>query len=247
MVAAGVQLHAVGQSVQSADHAELPRVQESVGSRDVPLEPSAVDAVAANIASPAANRPPAVRIDERPFMSLGSSFATPSQTSARRADASSVVTTYSGRILVARALGRSRRFGQEAALSPRGAGVSPSTSSEMKTALYVFLPPILMAIHRYGEMDRKVRKRWAPKVRAGKVNCARCGEPTLPSEKWDLDHDDDDPLPPLSRPRAPPLQPGGGHSLEGSSESLSPRGTRGSGDGGRFRTMPLCMESGGPP
>ena len=50
-----------------------------------------------------------------------------------------------------------------------------------------------MPIARYGEAHRKVRRRWAPKVRAGKVNCARCGEPILPSEKWDLDHDDDDP------------------------------------------------------
>jgi hypothetical protein len=50
-----------------------------------------------------------------------------------------------------------------------------------------------MPIARYGEAHRKVRKRWAPKVRAGKVRCARCGEPILPTEKWDLDHDDDDP------------------------------------------------------
>jgi hypothetical protein len=50
-----------------------------------------------------------------------------------------------------------------------------------------------MAIHLYGKMPRKVRKRWAPKVRAGIVDCARCGKPILPGEKWDLDHDDDDP------------------------------------------------------
>jgi hypothetical protein len=50
-----------------------------------------------------------------------------------------------------------------------------------------------MAMHRYGEMHRKVRKRWAPKVRAGKVKCARCHEPIKPGELWDLDHDDDDP------------------------------------------------------
>jgi hypothetical protein len=51
-----------------------------------------------------------------------------------------------------------------------------------------------MPDHRYGEAHRKVRRRWAPKVRAGKVICARCGELILPGEKWDLDHDDDDPL-----------------------------------------------------
>jgi hypothetical protein len=50
-----------------------------------------------------------------------------------------------------------------------------------------------MPDHRYGYAHKRMRKRWAPKVRAGKVNCARCGEPILPSEKWDLDHDDDDP------------------------------------------------------
>jgi hypothetical protein len=50
-----------------------------------------------------------------------------------------------------------------------------------------------MAIHLYGKMPRKVRKRWAPKVRAGIVDCARCGKPILSGEKWDLDHDDDDP------------------------------------------------------
>ena len=51
-----------------------------------------------------------------------------------------------------------------------------------------------MPPHRYGEMLRKIRRRWAPKVRAGKVVCARCGDPIAPYEKWDLDHDDDDPL-----------------------------------------------------
>jgi hypothetical protein len=49
-----------------------------------------------------------------------------------------------------------------------------------------------MPDHRYGEAHRKVRRRWAPKVRAGKVVCARCGDPILPGEKWDLDHDDED-------------------------------------------------------
>ena len=38
------------------------------------------------------------------------------------------------------------------------------------------------APHRYGEAHRKVRRRWAPKVRAGKVQCARYGEPIHPGE-----------------------------------------------------------------
>ena len=50
-----------------------------------------------------------------------------------------------------------------------------------------------MPIHRYGEAHRKIRKRWAPKVRAGKVVCARCGELIQRNELWDLDHDDTDP------------------------------------------------------
>src|SRR4029077_8070238 len=47
-----------------------------------------------------------------------------------------------------------------------------------------------MPVARYGEGHRKVRRRWAPKVRAGKVDCARCYQPILPGEPWDLDHDD---------------------------------------------------------
>ena len=75
-----------------------------------------------------------------------------------------------------------------------------------------------MPIHRYGEAHRKVRKRWAPKVRAGKVKCARCHQPILPGEKWDLDHDDDDPSRRrLPRAVAPPLQPGGRDASQGGS------------------------------
>ena len=51
-----------------------------------------------------------------------------------------------------------------------------------------------MPNRRYDRGHQKVRKRWAPKVRAGKVVCARCGQPILPGELWDLDHDDEDPL-----------------------------------------------------
>jgi hypothetical protein len=49
-----------------------------------------------------------------------------------------------------------------------------------------------MPNRRYDRRHQKVRKRWAPKVRAGKVKCARCGELIKPNELWDLDHDDDD-------------------------------------------------------
>jgi hypothetical protein len=38
-----------------------------------------------------------------------------------------------------------------------------------------------MPNRRYDRRHQKVRKRWAPKVRAGKVNCARCGEPIFPA------------------------------------------------------------------
>ena len=46
---------------------------------------------------------------------------------------------------------------------------------------------------RYNRGHQKVRKMWAPRVRAGTVKCARWHQPILPGEKWDLDHDDDDP------------------------------------------------------
>jgi hypothetical protein len=47
-----------------------------------------------------------------------------------------------------------------------------------------------MPIHPYGYAHKKVRKRWAPKVRAGKVECWRCGKPIRPGLKWDLGHVD---------------------------------------------------------
>jgi hypothetical protein len=43
----------------------------------------------------------------------------------------------------------------------------------------------------YGPEHEKLRRRWAPKVRAGTVCCARCQEPIEPGEKWDLGHSDD--------------------------------------------------------
>jgi hypothetical protein len=44
----------------------------------------------------------------------------------------------------------------------------------------------------YGAKHKRLRKWWAPKVRAGKVDCARCGKPIAPGEPWDLGHDDFD-------------------------------------------------------
>jgi hypothetical protein len=39
-----------------------------------------------------------------------------------------------------------------------------------------------------------VRRKYVPIVAAGKAVCARCDQPILPGEPWDLDHDDEDPL-----------------------------------------------------
>jgi hypothetical protein len=44
----------------------------------------------------------------------------------------------------------------------------------------------------YGHRHQQLRKRWAPIVAAGGVLCARCGQPILPGELWDLGHDDVD-------------------------------------------------------
>lgn len=44
---------------------------------------------------------------------------------------------------------------------------------------------------RYGRAHRRLRQSWAPQVRTGTVDCARCGEPILPGEAWDLGHADD--------------------------------------------------------
>jgi hypothetical protein len=43
----------------------------------------------------------------------------------------------------------------------------------------------------YGRAHELLRARWVPKVAAGKVNCARCGERISPLEPWHLDHTDD--------------------------------------------------------
>lgn len=44
----------------------------------------------------------------------------------------------------------------------------------------------------YGVAHQAERARWAPKVDAGQVDCARCGEPIIPGRPWDLGHDDND-------------------------------------------------------
>lgn len=43
----------------------------------------------------------------------------------------------------------------------------------------------------YGGDHQRERERWAPKVDAGLVNCARCKEPIEPGRPWDLGHADD--------------------------------------------------------
>ncbi|MBT9255387.1 hypothetical protein KMZ30_07350 [Phycicoccus sp. KQZ13P-1] len=45
----------------------------------------------------------------------------------------------------------------------------------------------------YGHAHRKLRAEWEPIVAAGRVTCARCGEPIEPGQPWDLGHADDDP------------------------------------------------------
>jgi hypothetical protein len=36
-----------------------------------------------------------------------------------------------------------------------------------------------------------MRRRWEPRVAAGEIACARCGERISPIEDWHLDHADD--------------------------------------------------------
>jgi len=44
----------------------------------------------------------------------------------------------------------------------------------------------------YGARHQRARKRAARQVKAGGVNCWRCGKPIAPDEEWDLGHDDQD-------------------------------------------------------
>lgn len=43
----------------------------------------------------------------------------------------------------------------------------------------------------YGLSHKQERARWAPKVDAGLVDCARCRKPIEPGRPWDLGHLDD--------------------------------------------------------
>lgn len=43
----------------------------------------------------------------------------------------------------------------------------------------------------YDAAHKRQRRRWAPKVEAGLVDCARCHLPILPGTPWDMGHDDD--------------------------------------------------------
>lgn len=44
----------------------------------------------------------------------------------------------------------------------------------------------------YGARHVSLRKRWAKRVNAGGVQCARCGLLIVPGSEWDLGHDDHD-------------------------------------------------------
>jgi hypothetical protein len=43
----------------------------------------------------------------------------------------------------------------------------------------------------YDTQHDRERTRWAPLVRTGMVNCARCNQPITTSAAWDLGHTDD--------------------------------------------------------
>jgi hypothetical protein len=44
----------------------------------------------------------------------------------------------------------------------------------------------------YGWPHQRLREAWRPRVEAGQVDCARCGERIQPGDLWDLGHDDND-------------------------------------------------------
>lgn len=43
----------------------------------------------------------------------------------------------------------------------------------------------------YGLRHKTRREHWRPRVDAGLVDCARCGQPIEPGRPWDLGHNDD--------------------------------------------------------
>src|SRR5215207_9049873 len=47
-----------------------------------------------------------------------------------------------------------------------------------------------MPTFRYGRGHERLRREWARKVATGSVGCARCGEPILVGQPWDLGHVD---------------------------------------------------------
>ena len=58
----------------------------------------------------------------------------------------------------------------------------------------MFPPPQAKTAARgYGGNHQKLRREWAPLVATGTVRCWRCGYLILPSQAWDLGHDDADP------------------------------------------------------
>ena len=44
----------------------------------------------------------------------------------------------------------------------------------------------------FGHQHQRIRRRWTPLVASGGVACARCHEPIVPDEPWDLGHVDGD-------------------------------------------------------
>jgi hypothetical protein len=52
-------------------------------------------------------------------------------------------------------------------------------------------PPGYTSRNGWGHIHQQRRKQLEPLVRAGTVNCARCGKPIEPHEPWALDHNDD--------------------------------------------------------
>jgi hypothetical protein len=44
----------------------------------------------------------------------------------------------------------------------------------------------------YGSQHQKLRAEWKPVVESGRAICARCGQPILVGQPWDLGHNDND-------------------------------------------------------